>query len=247
MRFLLLFSLSIILNSNVAFAQPIDLSRTQVRAQLIPRKVTIISSELSARIKDMDLHKGDEFKFGDALVAFDCAVETAQRQRAQAKLEMDKKTVAVNERLAELHSISILEVERSLAEVKISQADLAIMNAVLDKCIILAPFSGKVVNLYARQYQYVQAGSQLLEIIDVSDLEVEVIVPSRWLVWLKLGEPFTIVIDETGKEYSAVIARLGATIDPVSQTLEIMGKIESNSDRLLSGMSGIAQFSPPSH
>lgn len=39
------------------------------------------------------------------------------------------------------------------------------------------------------------------------------VVPSRWLAWLRPGHAFQAAIDETAKIYPARLARIGARID----------------------------------
>ena len=56
-----------------------------------------------------------------------------------------------------------------------------------------------------REQQYAQPGQALLEIIDDSVLELEFIVPSRWLAWLKPGHAFKVSIDEVGRSFPAKV------------------------------------------
>ena len=50
----------------------------------------------------------------------------------------------VNERLAQLHSIGEIEVEEAEAKAKASAAEVAYMQATVHKCVIAAPFDGRV-------------------------------------------------------------------------------------------------------
>lgn len=54
-----------------------------------------------------------------------------------------------------------------------------------------------------REQQFAQPGQGILEILDDSALELEFIVPSRWMAWLKDGYRFQVKIDETGGTYPA--------------------------------------------
>lgn len=82
-----------------------------------------------------------------------------------------------------------------------------------------------------------------MDILDTSRLEVKMIVPSRWLTWLKPGARFSIRIEELGRVYPARVVRLGARIDPLSQTIPLSGEIVGHHEELLPGMSGTAGFS----
>lgn len=71
------------------------------------------------------------------------------------------------------------------------------------------------------------------------------IVPSRWLVWLKPDYPFHVEIDETGKTYPARVTRLGGRVDAVSQSIRVFGEITSPAPELMAGMSGKVDIEPP--
>jgi multidrug efflux pump subunit AcrA (membrane-fusion protein) len=85
----------------------------------------------------------------------------------------------------------------------------------------------------------------MLEALSDKRLELEMIVPSMWLSWLKPGSPLKVAIDETGKTYPATLSRLSGKVDAVSRSVKVYGRIDTQSDTLLPGMSGHAIFSPP--
>jgi multidrug efflux pump subunit AcrA (membrane-fusion protein) len=133
----------------------------------------------------------------------------------------------------------------SEAEATKARAEVASSQAVLSKCTTSAPFAGRVAEQKVREQQYVQAGQPLLEILDDSVLELEFIVPSKWLVWLKVGSGFQVAIDETGKTYPAKVQRIGAKVDPVSQSVKLAAAIDGKFAELIAGMSGRVLMTPP--
>lgn len=219
--------------------------QTEIRAQISPHNQTTLSAELPAKILQLTVRKGERFKQGQLLVAFDCAVQQAQLQKSQAVAHGAHKTLEVNQRLAKLQSVSSLEVELASAKMAEAQADIAMNKTLLDKCRIEAPYAGRVVELSAHAHQYLKIGDPMMDILDDSELEVEALVPSIWLRWLKANAKFTLLVEETGKEYQAEVATLGARIDPVSQSISLVGRILGQHDDLLAGMSGKAVFTPP--
>ena len=90
-----------------------------------------------------------------------------------------------------------------------------------------------------------QPGQALLEILDDSTLELEFIVPSRWLSWVRSGSAFQVSIDETGKSYPAKVQRIGARVDPVSQSVKLTAVIDGRFNELVAGMSGKVLMAPP--
>lgn len=214
----------------------------RIRIQLSALRQTTLSAELAAKISLLDIKEGDSFKQGQTLVAFDCSWFAEQLNKAEAASEAARLTASVNRRLGELNAISALEVEQSVAKAKEADADAAAMRVTVSKCDVTAPFAGRVAKVHAEPYQYVTQGKPLLDILDSRTLEVKLLVPSRWLTWITAGTRFDVRIDDLGRTYPARVTRLGALIDPVSQTVSLAGEIEGVRQELLPGMSGWASF-----
>lgn len=217
----------------------------EIRAQLSPRRFTTLAAEIGAKISRLPVGEGGTFRAGQVLVQFDCALQRAQLEKARAVLAGSEKTFTANRRLAELNSIGRVEVELSEAEVIKNRAEVSATATMLAKCSIAAPFSGRIAEQKAREEQYVQPGQALLEIIDDSVLELEFIVPSRWLAWLKPGHTFKVAIDEVGKTFPAKVQRIGARVDPVSQSVKLTATIDGRFPELVAGMSGRVTMAPP--
>ena len=216
-----------------------------VRAQLVPRAFTTLSSETAARVDRISHRAGEHFQKGETLVEFDCVTQRAQVAKARAVLKAAEKTYAINKRLFDMKSLSGLELEVSAAEIDKAKADVAMADAMQSKCVVEAPFAGVVVDQKAREFQYTTPGQPLLEIVDDKALELEFIVPSAWLRWLKTGYAFSVAVDETGKTYHAHVELLGGRVDPVSESIKVTGTIDGDARDLMPGMSGRVVMAPP--
>ncbi|MGE4281586.1 MAG: efflux RND transporter periplasmic adaptor subunit [Magnetospirillum sp.] len=223
----------------------LDAGAQEIRAQLSPRDFTTLAAEIGAKVEKITVREGDRFKKGGTLVAFDCSIQRAQLAEARAALSATDKTVAVNKRLLELQTIGQLEADVSQAERDKARAKVAASEAVMGKCAVPAPFDGRVVEQKVRSQQYVQPGQPLLDVLDDSVLELDFVIPSKWLVWLKPGHGFQVTIDETAKTYPVKLTRVGARIDPISQSVKVTGAIGGNFPELAAGMSGKVLLSPP--
>lgn len=203
---------------------------------------TVLSSELSAKIADIPFRDGDTFNVGQALVTFDCAIYRAQLAKSDATSQAAHETLAVSEKLAHLNSIGALEVAQASAKAKEADAESGAMRATVAKCVLSAPFNGRVAKVQAKQFQFVAPGTALLEILNTQQLELQMIVPSKWLAWIKAGDHFSVHVEELDATFAARVERLGARIDPVSQSLFLAGKVDGPHAQLLPGMSGWATF-----
>ena len=221
------------------------LEKREIRAQLMPLRYTTLAAEIGAKVNRLPVPEGGRFKAGERLIGFDCSLQQAQLNKARAALLATETTWNANKRLNELNSVGKVELDVSEAEVAKAKADLASNAAVIGKCSVSAPFAGRIAEQRVREQQYVQPGQVLLEILDDSSLELEFIVPSKWLAWLKPNYGFQVAIDETGKSYPAKVQRIGAKVDPVSQSVKLSATIDGKYNELIAGMSGKVLMVPP--
>lgn len=213
-----------------------------IRTQLMAQNDVEISSEVAAKIARLPLKEGDAFAKGDLLVAFDCDLYKAQQRKAEATAVAATREQEITRKLLALHSVGALEADQAEARAKAAVADAAYTRTTVAKCSIHAPFAGRVARRKAAPFEYVTPGKPLLEILDTGTLEVKLIVPSHWLASLKRGAKFTVHIDDLNRNYPAQVVRIGAKVDPVSQTVTLSGRIEGAHEELLPGMSGWASF-----
>ena len=214
----------------------------RIRTQLVSQHDVVISSQVEGKIAQLPLKDGDAFKRGQLLVGFDCELYEAQLRKAEASAEAANKVYLVNKQLSTLRSVGDLDVEQAKAKAKEAEAEAAYFRATVSRCRVTAPFGGHVARRLAAQFEYVPAGKPLLQIVDSGNLELKLNVPSVWLAWLRIGTTLQIHIDDLNVDYAGAIVRLGARVDPVSQTLEVIASINGNPPELLPGMSGWARF-----
>ncbi len=216
-----------------------------IRVQITARTATTIGADMTGRLAQFPLKDGDRFKSGQVLARFDCALPEGSLVRARAALGKSRAVLDTNQKLRKLGSNSGLELEIAAADEREAEADVTVAQAVVARCTVTAPFSGRVAAVMAHEFQHVAEGAPLLDILDDHSLELELIVPSRWLAWLKPGTRFGAAIDETGHTYQAEITRISGRVDAVSQSIKVYGRMVDSAPELLPGMSGRALFPSP--
>lgn len=220
------------------------LSKTQntIRGQLRARQFTTLAASLSGKLISFPAAQGQRVSKGQTIAVFDCKMEQAEKDVAAAKLSAANSKLESNNQLAQYKNISLIDVILSKSEVAVQQAELSRIEALLAKCVVKAPFSAIISQKKAQAFQYVKEGEPLLELVDTSNLEVEMVIPSRWLKRLSAGTVFAINLDESAQPVKARIDRNIGTIDPVSQTIRVIGTLISPPLSLLPGMSGEISF-----
>lgn len=215
---------------------------SEARGVLRAVNQAVISSELNAKVTELFFHEGEAFHKGDMLVRFDCSVYQAQLAASQAAARAAQEDLAQNRQLGEMKSVGRHAIALSAAHLAQAQAENQVYQIQTNRCKIIAPFDGRVVSRKIQTFEYVNQGTPLLEIVDNTNLEIHLIVPSRWLTSIKPGQRFIFTPDETGISLQAELLRVGARIDESSQTLTLIGRIIKPDNTLLAGMSGNASF-----
>lgn len=214
-----------------------------VRAQLRPKTHTVLAARMNGLLKSFDVRPGALLSSGALIAQFDCQEQEAERAIIEARLRAANSKHKINLKLARMDNLSKLDLNLSAAELAIARAETQRSAAVLGKCTVFAPFDGMVMEKFIQPYQYVAEGEPLLRLVDTENLEVEMVVPSGWLKHMKVGVEFTLDLDDFNQQVQARIDRVIGEIDPVSQTVHIVGAIIKSPQGILPGMSGLIQLS----
>ncbi|WP_413206500.1 efflux RND transporter periplasmic adaptor subunit [Rhodospirillum sp. A1_3_36] len=231
----------------VAWAQgAADGSLPLVRGVLEAPEIATLSAEVPGRLLALAPREGDRFAKGDELARFDCTPLEAQLRSAEATLRRANLELGSRGQLAKLGSMGKLDVGIAAADAAAAKAEVALRRFQVEKCVVLAPFDGWVVARRANAHEVLSPGEPILDIIGGGTPIVRMIVPSVWLKWLKPTWPLTFTIDETGASLAAKVVRLGAQVDPVSQTVPVFARLQlTERDPVRPGMSGSAEFQRP--
>lgn len=215
---------------------------TSVRAQLMARHSTVLSSEIAGKITTLPVREGQSFREGDVIAAIDCSSYEAKLAQTDALANAAERKAEALKLLDLRHAARKIDVDLSVIEIDAARAQRQLAAIDVSRCRIAAPFSGRVAQTKVQRFQYVQAGQPVIDVVSDRDLEVELLAPSLWLSRLRVGTGFTFHIDELGESFPATVNRLGARIDAVSQSVKVYATIDGGSSALLPGMSGLATF-----
>jgi RND family efflux transporter MFP subunit len=212
------------------------------RALVVASQEAILSSELAARIENIAVKEMQRFNKGDLLIQFDCSLYEAQKDVVSANSNSALIKLKSDEQMLQMRSIGKYELELSISEYEKAKSELRIAELNVERCQIKAPFDGAVEEVIVNTYETIQPQVELMKIIQTDILELEMVVSSEWVSWLKIGHPIKVYIDEIQKEFNASISGIGANVDAVSQTIQLKGTITDVSPALLPGMSGRVVF-----
>ncbi len=219
----------------------VSLVRGVVRAEAS----ATISSELVARVAAIAFKAGQAFRAGDSLLRFDCQRYDADLSAAEAEVKAQDIMVETNRHL--LRHKAAGNNELALAEIKHVQARAQAdsLRARMTQCEVVAPYDGRIVERFVDVFEIPQPNAPLLRIVKDGALEVELILPSHWAVWLRPGFGFSFEIEETRRSYAARLQHIGAVVDPVSRTMKANAVLLGADPDVRPGMSGSGRFQLP--
>jgi membrane fusion protein, multidrug efflux system len=216
-----------------------------ISALIVAGEESTLSSQMSGKIRQINVGLGESFKKGARLVEFDCSEQQAQLDSAEAEFRAARETHLARLRLHALGAAGELEVTVAAATADKARSQVTFRESQLAYCRVEAPFSGNVARLRVKQAESVPVGHQLVDIVNPASLKAQMFVPASWISRLRIGVPLTIHVAETGQTFPARISRMNSRVDGVSQQLEVEARIEKGHGRLLPGMVGTAVFEPP--
>jgi len=199
-------------------------------------------SDLGVPVASLPKREGERFSKGDTLVAFDCSRLDAERKASAAASRAAGLDYSNKRKLLAHAAIGKNEVALAGAKLAEAKAELEVHEVRSRDCSFEAPFDGRVVTLNAEVLEVPPADQPLLTVIRDGELELEIVVPSTWLRWINTGQGFSVRVDETGEEALGTVKRIHAEVDPVSQTVMLVGSFKAQPERTLSGMSGEVIF-----
>ena len=245
MKIMVIKSLKYLVKTAVLIVLMLSYANAEVResrALVVASQEAILSSELAARIENIAVKEMQRFKKGDLLIQFDCSLYEAQKDVVSANANSALIKLKSDEQMLQMRSIGKYELELSISEYEKAKSELRIAELNVERCQIKAPFDGAVEEVVVNTFETIQPQVELMKIIQTEVLELEMVVSSEWISWLKIGHPIKVYIDEIQKDFNATISGIGANVDAVSQTIQLKGTITDTSPALLPGMSGRVVF-----
>ena len=195
-----------------------------------------LSSETSGEVIAIEVASGAKVNTGDLLLTLNDSIEQASRKRQEANLELARLLFDRDARLVKQKSIPQSQYDRSKADLDSAIAQLAETEARLDNKRITAPFAGTVGIIKVKVGDYVEPGTPITTLQDLSELEVDFSVPARHFPKLKKGLAISVrTAAFPQQEFRATLQALDAQVDAGTRNLLLRAALE-DSEGLLPGM-----------
>ncbi|MDP1834407.1 MAG: efflux RND transporter periplasmic adaptor subunit [Chlamydiales bacterium] len=219
-----------------------SLDAESFRVVLEPRHRTALSAEIISTVTTIPKRMGEMFKKNEVLMTLDDQVYKSNHDKMIAVLERAKAELSAQKRLYADKAASLLELREAEAKLAAARADLTQATKELKACTLMAPYDGEVQDVHVQEYERVEPGKPLMDILDAQILVAKLLVPSRVGLSIKVGQKLKISIPEVQGTYTAVVTHVAPGIDPSSSLIKIDSEINNKDRSLRSGMIGALEI-----
>jgi RND family efflux transporter MFP subunit len=190
---------------------------------------------VAGEILRIHAREGEAVKAGQRLVEqdtteLDLRLRQAEQQAASARaqLEIAQRPLANNRALVAQGFISATALEASVSNEAAAQAALMVAQAAVDlarkaraDALLASPINGLVAQRLAQPGERVSVDARILEVVDLSRLEVEAALPAEDVVALRVGQPAALRVDGIDAEIPARVARINPSAQAGARTVAV--------------------------
>jgi RND family efflux transporter MFP subunit len=205
-----------------------------------------LRSTMGAVVTRINALEGATVKAGQILAQLDAddtrsRLQQAQQQSnaAKAQVELAKRQLDNNRALVEKGFISSTALVSSdsnyataLANYEAALAAQQIAKRGLDDAALRAPLNGVVTQRHVKAGERVAVNAPVMDIVDVSQLEVEVLLPIAASGGLKTGQTATLNLESQPQPITAKVARINPSVDAGSRSVRIYLTIPAGKARV---------------
>lgn len=216
-----------------------------------PRKRSLVASEVAGLVKAFPGKEGQFVKKGQLLaslridtldIRLDSAVAShreAKTRHEQAQKDLDRIKVLFAKELVTQKEMDDAVVEESALEKRLIQleAEIRLVRDQVTKSKIVAPFPGWITKEYTEIGQWVEVGGPVVELVDLSQVEVQVPLPEEYVRDVRVGDPVVAVFDALpGGGVEGTVFSVIAQADRSARTFPVKVVLANPELRIKSGM-----------
>jgi membrane fusion protein (multidrug efflux system) len=195
----------------------------------------LVKARVPGELIEITVREGEQVRRGQVLVRHDTTeldlrLLQARQQvaSAQAQFETTRRTLANNRALLDQGFISSTALETSIHNETAARAALSVAQATADlaakslaDATLRSPIDGWVSQRLMQPGERAPVDARILEIVDLSRLEVEVAVPAEDVVGLQPGRPAALDVDGVPGQIPARVARINPSAQPGSRAVAV--------------------------
>jgi len=197
------------------------LESIQATGTVMANEQVELKAEESGRLIKISFQEGSQVSKGAALFQIDDRDFQAQAKNVQVNLNLAKKELERNTSLLQAEAISQEAYDASANKVASLQAELDILKVRIDRCLIRAPFSGRIGLRQISEGAYISVGQSLVNLVQDRPLKIEFEVPEIYASRIQKGMPLKAFSSSNTDTLYASIYAFESSINAGNRNLKV--------------------------
>lgn len=202
-----------------------------------------VKARVAGELQDLAVREGDSVRAGQVVARID-ATETAARLRqaqqqadaAKAQVDISQRQFNNNRALVDQGFISTTALETSQASLQSAQASYQAATAAadvarkaLEDTVLRSPINGQVAQRLAQNGERVGVDLRVLEIVDLSRLELEALIAPADAAQVRVGQQASLRIEGSSLPVAATVVRINPSAQSGSRSVPVYLEIDTAS------------------
>ncbi len=198
-----------------------------------------VSADLPGTVDTITFDSGRFVHEGDVLLRLDTRQERAQLAALEAQRDLAKLNYARIQELANEGVVSRQDYDKSTAEQKQTEANVAEINATIQRKTIRAPFSGVLGIRQVNLGQYLSPGTAIVSLQALNPIYANFSVPQQVMGQMRPGQSVKVSTDDAGRHQFSGTGRVNAldsTVDESTRNVQVQATLANPENKLRPGM-----------
>jgi membrane fusion protein (multidrug efflux system) len=203
-----------------------------ISGTLIPFEETVLMTEVTGRVVQINLPEGKFVKQGTLLVKLFDGDLQAGLKKAQTQLDIAEQTQKRQSELIKINGISQSDYDQAVLQVSSISADIEVLKVQISKTELRAPFDGVIGLRSVSVGAEVTSGTPLATIRSIQQLKLDFSVPEKYSSQVKPGMKVKFTVQGDDTRYDATVMATEEGIDVVTRNLKARAVVK-NVDKAL--------------
>jgi len=220
-----------------AILQPAEASvDLSLPAQVTASSDSTLAAPLGGYVESVSVETGQRVRKGQVLARVDVRTRAAQSEIATAQAEQAE--AELNRILALGDGASDQQVLAAKTQARIAKANAELASINLQRGVVVAPFSGRVAEVYVEVGEVAGPGTPVVRIVRTDVVTLDVSVNDRDVSQLQIGQDVEFRTPSLATVFTGTVTNVGAAANTATRTFKAEVEVANPDEELLPGMLG---------